>query len=62
MDFQLLIVVSLIGLATAYVARAAVRAFLSPGKGCSSGCGKCAAPAEEVPNAKRVSLQQVSRP
>ena len=50
MDPQLLAVLGITGLAALYVARAAVRLFTAPGKGCSSGCGKCSTPAMESPS------------
>jgi hypothetical protein len=60
MDPQLLLVFGVIGLAAAFVTRAAYRAWAAPGTGCSTGCGKCAAPATE-PEDRRVSLRQVGR-
>jgi hypothetical protein len=60
MDPQLLLVFGVIGLAAAFVARAAYRAWAAPGTGCSTGCGKCATPVAE-PEGRRVTLQQVGR-
>jgi len=61
MDPQLVLVLSVIGLAAAFVARAAYRAWAAPGAGCSTGCGTCVTPAVE-PETRRVSLQQAGRP
>ena len=60
MDPQIILVLGAISLAAAFVARSAYRAWVAPGTGCSSGCGKCSAALPE-PTGQRVSLQQVGR-
>jgi hypothetical protein len=55
---QLVAALAIVGLAAAYVARSAWRAWAGKGAGCASGCGKCAAPATPEQNG-RIALPQV---
>ncbi|MDB5308733.1 MAG: hypothetical protein JWO38_2935 [Gemmataceae bacterium] len=61
MDIQFVAAAVIVGLAAAYSARATWRVWAGKKSGCSSGCGKCAAPpAPAGPEQKgRVSLPQV---
>jgi hypothetical protein len=55
---QLVAVLAIVGVAAAYVARSAWRAWAGKVAGCTSGCGKCGAPA--TPEQKgRIALPQV---
>ena len=59
MDWQFAITAAIIALAAAYVLRALLRPLFGRiGKGCGSGCGKCAT-AEPAPVSGRLGLPQL---
>ena len=59
MDWQFAVTVAIVALAAGYVLRSLLRPlFGRVGKGCGSGCGKCA-PAEPDPVPGRIGLPQL---
>ena len=59
LEGQFIIVLGIVGLAAAYVARSAWKTWFGKKAGCGSGCGKCAAPLAGPPQKGRIELPQV---
>ena len=59
MSDQLVVVLVIVGAAVAYLGWTAWRTIAGKRKGCGSGCGKCATPAEPAKVKGRVALPQV---
>jgi len=61
MDIQVIAVIVLVAVSALYVMWAGYRSLTGARSGCGSGCGKCAAPAEETKRPGMIQLEQVRR-
>ncbi|HET6575863.1 MAG TPA: hypothetical protein VFG68_19835 [Fimbriiglobus sp.] len=60
MDWQVVVVFAALALALGYLSRSAWRTWFGPaGKGCASGCGGCAKPANQPQDQRRIALPRV---